>query len=240
MKIDAHNHIGKKKGVSVSVADFIKSMDEAGIDKAVVFSFSEQIDNDYVIESVKRYPDRLFGFVTINPWSTTSEEDLEKAFLTDEIYGLKLHPVKHAYALDDHILLDPLFKICEKHNKPILIFGGANVYSSPNMFAEMAMTFPKVNLIMAHGGQMYETTSAINVAKKYKNIYIETSSMFGIRIQNLVKKNLTDQLIFGSDTPTGDMELEMKKIESIVKDENELNNIYSLNLMKLLNGGNSL
>lgn len=40
------------------------------------------------------------------------------------------------------------------------------------MFAEMAMTFPKVNLIMAHGGQMYETTSAINVAKKYKNIYI--------------------------------------------------------------------
>lgn len=64
--------------------------------------------------------------------------------------------------------------------------------------------------------------------------------MFGIRIQNLVKKNLTDQLIFGSDTPIGDMELEMKKIESIVKDENELNNIYSLNLMKLLNGGNSL
>jgi len=147
---------------------------------------------------------------------------------------------KHAYALDDHSLLDPLFKICEKHNKPILIFGGANVNSSPNMFAEMAMTFPKVNLIMAHGGQMYETTSAINVAKKYKNIYIETSSMFGIRIQNLVKKNLTDQLIFGSDTPTGDMELEMKKIESIVKDENELNNIYNLNLMKLLNGGNSL
>ena len=64
--------------------------------------------------------------------------------------------------------------------------------------------------------------------------------MFGIRIKNLVKKNLTDQLIFGSDTPIGDMELEMKKIESIVKDENKLNNIYSLNLMKLLNGGNSL
>ena len=219
MKIDAHNHIGKKKGISVSVDDFIKNMDEAGIDKAVVFSFSEQIDNEYVIESVKRYPDRLFGFVTINPWSTTSEEDLEKAFSTDEIHGLKLHPVKHAYALDDHSLLDPLFKICEKHNKPILIFGGANVYSSPNM---------------------YETTSAINVAKKYKNIYIETSSMFGIRIQNIVKKNLTNQIIFGSDTPTGDMELEMKKIESIVKDENELNNIYSLNLMNLLNGGNSL
>ena len=48
------------------------------------------------------------------------------------------------------------------------------------------------------------------------------------------------KFILAPDTPTGDMELEMKKIESIVKDENELNNIYSLNLMKLLNGGNSL
>ena len=56
MKIDAHNHIGKKKGISVSVDDFIKNMDEAGIDKAVVFSFSEQIDNEYVIESVNDIP----------------------------------------------------------------------------------------------------------------------------------------------------------------------------------------
>ena len=72
------------------------------------------------------------------------------------------------------------------------------------------------------------------------SMLLRNIKMFGIRIQNIVKKNLTNQIIFGSDTPTGDMELEMKKIESIVKDENELNNIYSLNLMNLLNGGNSL
>ena len=64
----------------------------------------------------------------------------------------------------------------------------------------------------------------IEKSKGFKNIIV-LLLMFGIRIQNLVKKNLTDQLIFGSDTPIGDMELEMKKIESIVKDENELNNI---------------
>lgn len=176
MKIDAHNHIGKKKGISVSVDDFIKNMDEAGIDKAVVFSFSEQIDNEYVIESVKRYPDRLFGFVTINPWSTTSEEELEKAFSTDEIHGLKLHPVKHAYALDDHSLLDPLFKICEKHNKPILIFGGANVYSSPNMFAEMAMTFPKVNLLWHMEVRCMKQPQLSMLLRNIKIFILETSS----------------------------------------------------------------
>lgn len=237
MIIDAHNHIGEKKGIVVKVEDFIDNMEKSGIDKAIVFSFSEQIDNEYIIESVKKYPDKLYGFVTINPWSTYSEKDLETAFQTKQIYGLKLHPVKHAYALDNHELLDPLFNICEKYKKPILIFGGANVYSSPNMFAEMAMTFPNVNLIMAHGGQMYETNAAINVAKKHKNIYIETSSMFGIRIENLVKKNLLDQVIFGSDTPIGDMELEKKKVDLVVIKQEDREKVYSKNILSLLEGG---
>lgn len=237
MKIDAHNHIGAKKGTEVKIEELVTNMEKLGIDKAIVFSFSETIDNNYVIESVRKYPNKLYGFVTINPWSPTSETDLEEAFKLKEIYGLKLHPVKHAYALDNHELLDPLFKICQQYRKPVLIYGGANVYSSPNMFAEMAMTFPKVNLIMSHGGQMYETTAAINVLNKYKNIYIETSSMFKIRIENLVKKNLLNQVIFGSDTPVGDMELEMKKIDLVITNEEDREKVYSKNILSLLGGG---
>lgn len=80
MIIDAHNHLGKRKGVEILVDNFVARMDESGIDKAVVFTFSEQIDNDYIVKSVKKYPDRLYGLVTINPWSTDSEQELRKAF----------------------------------------------------------------------------------------------------------------------------------------------------------------
>lgn len=88
-----------------------------------------------------------------------------------------------------------------------------------------------------HGGQMYETTAAINVLNKYKNIYIETSSMFKIRIENLVKKNLLNQVIFGSDTPVGDMELEMKKIDLVITNEEDREKVYSKNILSLLGGG---
>lgn len=237
MIIDAHNHLGKRKGVEILVDDFVARMNENGIDKAVVFTFSEQIDNDYIVKSVKKYPDRLYGLVTINPWSTNSEQELREAFEKKEIYGLKLHPVKHAFAFDNHNLLDPLFKICEEYNKPVLSFGGANVYSSPNMFAEMAVQFPNVNFLMAHGGQMYETVSAINVAKKYKNIFIESSLMFSLRLSNLLKNDLENQIIFGSDYPTGDFSLEKKKIELLVEDQEIKDKIFYKNILNLLESG---
>lgn len=237
MIIDAHNHLGKRKGVEILVDNFVARMDESGIDKAVVFAFSEQIDNDYIVKSVKKYPDRLYGLVTINPWSTDSEQELRKAFEKKEIYGLKLHPVKHAFAFDNHNLLDPLFKICEEYNKPVLSFGGANVYSSPNMFAEMAVQFPNVNFLMAHGGQMYETVSAINVAKKYKNIFIESSLMFSLRLSNLLKNDLENQIIFGSDYPTGDFSLEKKKIELLVENQEIKDKIFYKNILNLLESG---
>ena len=62
MIFDAHNHIGHRKGLDFPVEQLIERMDAAGIDKAVVFSFPEDIDNDYVADSVRRFPDRLIGF----------------------------------------------------------------------------------------------------------------------------------------------------------------------------------
>ncbi len=237
MKIDAHNHIGEKKGLKVTVEKLISDMDEAGIGKAIVFSFPEQINNQYILESVNNYSERLYGLATINPWQSTADNELETLFKNPAIVGLKLHPVKHGYTFDDHQILDSLFRICEKHNKFVLAFGGANVYSSPNMFEEMATTFPNVALLMAHGGQMYETKSAIGVAKRNKNVFIETSSMFALRVENLLIENLIDQIIFGSDTPYGDFNLEVEKINLVEKNQDNRDKIFYKNILNLIQGG---
>lgn len=90
---------------------------------------------------------------------------------------------------------------------------------------------------MAHGGQMYETVSAINVAKKYKNIFIESSLMFSLRLSNLLKNDLENQIIFGSDYPTGDFSLEKKKIELLVEDQEIKDKIFYKNILNLLESG---
>lgn len=233
MLVDAHNHIGEKKGVSFSAEQLIKKMDQNSIDKSIVCCFPEQLNNDYIFKSVRKYPDRLVGFATINPWQTTAEQELVRAIEEYDAQGLKLHPVKHGYALDNHSILDPLFEICSKNKLPILVYGGANVLSCPNMAEEMAMTYPDVAILLAHGGQMYETKSAIGVAKRQKNIYIETSAMFAHRINSLLKEEMLSKIVFGTDMPYGDHTLEIEKIKMCVTAPEQQEQIFSGNIRRI-------
>ncbi|NIV28127.1 MAG: amidohydrolase family protein, partial [Anaerolineae bacterium] len=56
-----------------SAEDLISAMDRDSVEQAVVFGFGWRDmdlcrrDNDYVIESVARHPDRLIGFAIVNP-----------------------------------------------------------------------------------------------------------------------------------------------------------------------------
>lgn len=234
--IDFHNHIGKKKGLAFSAENLLEKMDAAGIDKAVVFSFPENIDNGYIAESAAKYPDRLIGFASINPWEEDSEEQLEYCLGTLCLKGLKLHPMKHAYNFDNHMLLDPLFEIAEKYGVPVIAYGMSNVLSTPNMFEEMARTFPNVNLVIAHSGQMYEAKSAISAASRNPNLYLETSAVFAVNI----KKQYTDlgpeKILLGTDMPYGDYELEILKIKGEIPDDGALIDVLGGNAMRILGG----
>ena len=60
--MDAHNQIGKRKGLVFEVEELLEAMDGSGVDMCVVFSFPEAVDNDYVARSVEAHPDRLIAF----------------------------------------------------------------------------------------------------------------------------------------------------------------------------------
>jgi len=240
MIIDAHNHIGEKKGLRFSAEQLIARMDRADIDRAVVFSFPEQISNDYIAESVERYPDRLIGFAAVNPWLTTAEDELKRAVETLGLKGLKLHPVKHGYMFDNRVILEPILRLCAGYKIPVLVYGGANTFTSPNMIEEMAAEFTDVTFLLAHGGQMYETRSAIHVAKRQPNVYIETSSMFARRITSLLDEGLADKTVFGTDSPYGDFSLELEKIRLVAPQEEIQRLILHENLQKILNGGGEM
>ena len=60
-----------RKSKIITAEEIIDAMDENGIDKSVVFGFpwkeekNYRMNNDYVIEAVKRFPDRLIGFACV-------------------------------------------------------------------------------------------------------------------------------------------------------------------------------
>lgn len=239
MIIDSHNHIGKRKGLTFLVDDLLKEMDKNQIDKAIVFSMVESIDNLYVAKSVNTNSDRLIGFITINPWQEDAEDEIRRYVEKHGMQGIKLHPLKHGFMLDDHSILDSIFELCSEHKLCVLSYGAAEVSSAPIHFEEMASTYSDVPFIMAHMGYMYDTNSAIDVAYTIKNVYLETSGVFVRAVQKAIKKVGCKKIIFGSDTPKEEFSYSLERIYMATGEERERKSILGENIQNLLEINNS-
>ena len=72
------------KSKLVGVSETVAMMDEQGIDKSVVFGFPWRSadtfarNNDYILESVNRYPDRLVGFCCLDPLHPGAPREVER------------------------------------------------------------------------------------------------------------------------------------------------------------------
>ena len=121
--IDAHAHLGEFGGwanVSITAEQMIADMDAFNIVKTVVF----MIPNDIVREAVKRYPDRLIGFVWVNPYDGEKAIDEVKRAVNEwGFQGIKLHPLIHAFIPSDEVVL-PIMELARDFKIPVLFHSG--------------------------------------------------------------------------------------------------------------------
>lgn len=234
MIIDSHNHMGMRKGEAFPTQSMLEWMDAAGVDKAVVTTHPEAIDNEYIANAQKEHPQRLIGFAVVNPWDYGAEEELEHCFKDFDLYGLKLNPLRHGYALDRHEIMDPIFAICEKYHKPILVHGLSDPFNMPGKFEEMAKTFPDVAIIMAHIGEPDAVDWAIRVAARNKNIYVDTAGIILSTLKAALKGIPSEKIFMGTDAPWGNFELSMKLVEKACNDKEIREMIMGGNIARLL------
>lgn len=234
MIIDSHNHLGFRKGTRFPTETLIEWLDKAGVDGCVVTTQPEQIDNDYVAEAQRQYPDRIFGYAVVNPWLYSAEEELERCFRDLHLYGLKLNTIRHGFALDRHEIVDPIFEICEKYDKPVLCHGESDLFNLPGKFEEMARTFPKVKLILAHIGQPDAVEGAIRAANRYENIYVDTAGVSLNTLKLAIKGMDPHKILMGTDANWGRFELSIELVKRATEDEEIRRLIMGENLIKLL------
>ena len=235
MIVDSHNHFGIRKGINFPAEELIEWMDEAGVDAAVATAQPESYDNEYTAAMQKKYPERIIGFAVVNPWLFNAEEELEHCFRDNRLYGLKLNPLRHGFALDRHQIVDPLFAICEKYNKPVLVHGESDMFNMPGKFEEMARSFPKVNLIMAHIGQPDAVEAAIRAVNRYENLYVDTAGVTINTLRQAIEGIDPHKILMGTDACWGNFSLSIDLVKRATADETVRKLILGENICRLLN-----
>lgn len=234
MIIDMLAHIGVKKGEDYKVESLLELMKGSGVDKCMICSQLETINNEYIHECCEKYPDKTVGFAVINPWDVDGEEQLERCFRDYGFYGLKLNAIRFGYSADRHSVMDPYFEICRKYGKCVVVHGQSDMFSIPDKWADMAKAFPDVPVVLFHIGVPLMYERACELARDIPNFYLSTAGAYAPVIKMAYEIAGPEKVLFSSDAPFGDQVQEMGKIRHICSDPAHLAMMLGGNAKKML------
>lgn len=229
--VDVHVHIGREtKGIygvlGQSPETLIARMDRNGIDYSVVFSMVNTVGlehagiqacNDYVIEAVQKYPDRLIGLCLTSPRHGQKALDEVRRCIDAGLKGIKLHPHLLGYYPIDGDLMDPFMELARELKVPVLTHSDINsLRCNPYQVLLLADRYPDVPVIMAHWGVDPDFVHFVpKLVKDHPNVYLDTSCTPNLPEVIFARpaKLIPDKILFGSDGPTLSVEVELKKLE---------------------------
>jgi predicted TIM-barrel fold metal-dependent hydrolase len=208
-------------------------MDAAGVDRAMVCSLAQRIENDFLIGLVEAHPDRLFGFGQVMPQADDALDEIARIAAAG-LAGLKLHPSLHGYHVADHGLLDPVFEACARHKLPILINALDDAFCAPLAIEEIARNHPDVPTIIAHMGAVWNVPEAIIVAERQPHIYLETSATLLSDVRRAYARLGPEKILMGSEWPGSDFDLERMKIAKAIPNESDRVLVEGGNMARIL------
>lgn len=233
--IDAHAHVGRFgswAGVSCTAADLVREMRHFEVSKAILFA----LDNELARKAVVSYPERFIGYVWPNPHDADAIGLVKRAIKEWHFRGVKLHPLMHAFLPTDEEVI-PIVEFAEKEHIPVAIHSGHPPFSLPWSIGELADLYPRVRIVMLHMGHAHGVyiQAAINTARKYDNIILETSGVsMHSKIREAVERVGEERVVFGSDYPFHDYSVELQKVKVAELNQRQMTKVLHENATRLL------
>ncbi|MBW2303983.1 MAG: amidohydrolase family protein [Deltaproteobacteria bacterium] len=229
----------------------IDFMDEKGIHKAVIFGFPwEKEDhfrrhNDYILESIQRYPERFVGFCCFSPLSPKGPREAERC-LQSGLSGIG------ELALYDSDLPPAAFRdvmnVALRYDRPILIHTNepvGHVYPGKapitlSSLYTLLKAFPDNKVVLAHwgGGIFFYGIMKKEVREVFKNTWFDTAAspyLYSPDIYRLACEILgPERFLLGSDYPLLTPERYLKEMDEAGISEQCREQIAGLNAARLL------
>jgi len=202
-------------------AAFLNFLDQAGIERAglinyvspEVIGFTPEV-NDWIARYCAADPRRLLAFGSVHPLYATDAAAEVDRLAQIGIRALKIHPPHQVFSPNAYRQgLGPLAAIYERaqaQRMPVMIHtgtsvfpGARNVHAQPILADDVAVDFPDLVIILAHGGRPLWMNEAFFLVRRHPNMYMDIS---GIPPQRLLEyfprlEEIAEKVLFGTDWP---------------------------------------
>ncbi len=170
------------------------------------------VDDQTVANYVAQHPDRLIGFLSVDPTQPGWMEELQYGHRALGLRGVKLLPMYAGFSPDSEAL-EPFWQYTSEHGLPVLLHTGTTFISQapiehtlPRRLDRVAMQFPEQRMILAHLGHPYEG-ECVAIIRKHKHVYADVSALhyrpFQLyhAVMLVPEYGVWDKLMFGTDYP---------------------------------------
>jgi predicted TIM-barrel fold metal-dependent hydrolase len=239
-----------------SAQDLIRSMDEEGVQRSVVFGFPWKKaelyakHNDYILESVHQYPDRLTGFCAFSPLSPGGAREAERC-LDQGLSGVGELAVYGSGLTSEMVkALGDIMKVCSRTDVPFLLHTNEPVGHSypgktPNTLREIydfVRAYPANRIVLAHwgGGLLFYGLMKKEVREALRHVWFDTAAspfLYTPDIYRIAGEIVGfEKILFGSDYPLIRPERYFTEMASAGLSPQQIKQIKGLNAAQLLGG----
>jgi uncharacterized protein len=201
---------------------FLQLLDASGLERAVlvnyvapeIIGYTEK-SNEFVRDFVRADPDRLIAVGSVLPTRHDAGNEVRRLVTQYGLRGIKLHPPHQLFAPNAYVDgklegLREIYSTCEELGIPVIfhtgtsIFPGArNRYGQPLLVEDVAIDFPRLTIVLAHGGRPLWMEEALFLTRRFPNVYLETSSVPPFKLLEYFPalEKVRDRVVYGSDWP---------------------------------------
>jgi len=243
-----------KKAKLATADELIASMDKEGIDISVIVNIGWTTHdlcvetNDYILESIARYPNRLVGFCAVQPNSYEAALAEIERCAKGGIRGVgEMRPDMQLFDLLDEEMMAPFIEVIRKHNLIFLTHTSEPVghdypgkgLITPSMLYPFITHYPDLTIVCAHwGGGLPFYALMPEVKGAMNNIFFDTAAspfLYSPQIYNHVIQLVGgDKILFGTDYPLMAQSRVINEIKSLNLPEATESLILSGNAQRLL------
>ncbi len=201
---------------------WVEELDRRGVSKQVLFA-SKLNDAESLAVAVRAFPQRLVGYVMIDPTQPSARDQTYYSLNLLGMKGVLLFPaLHHFHAFDKKVF--PIYEEAAAAAAPVFIhFGQLSIpifqklglpdnidhrFSNPEDLKIPAAEFSEVNFIVPHFG-CGRFEEALAVAREFSNIYFDTASSNSwiappLTLAQVFQRSLTvlgpERILFGTDS----------------------------------------
>lgn len=170
---------------------------------------SGNVRTETVLEMCRASDGFFLPFASVDPNTDADPAGLLRRYIDAGVRGLKLYPsYQHYYPNDPRVY--PLYELCRDHGLPVLLHIGSSVipgtrmkYCDPIHLDDVAVDFPDLTIVMAHGGRGFWYDACAFLAAHFPNVHIDVTGLVPARLREHFPRldRLAGKLVFGSDWP---------------------------------------